>query len=139
MARLLVFLMTERNSPSQVNTMSRRTPQPPRKRPAPPESARISSRSKRIPLRVSITSIGVLRATVWHGWLRGPPPSCVAVAPHPMASLLLIANSSPVSGWVPTIMNPGTSPPEHACDAVGHALRHGLEDQLDGEVARSTG
>ena len=73
--RDLVLLITERNSPSASNTMSRRRPQPPRNRPTPPESARISSRSKRMPLRASSTSIGVLRATVWHGWLRGPAPS----------------------------------------------------------------
>ena len=44
--------------------MSRRTPQPPRKRPAPAESRLISTRSKNIPERASSTSIGVPRTVL---------------------------------------------------------------------------
>ena len=36
---------------------------------------------------------------------------------------------------MPTIMNPGTSPPDEAARAFGHALRQRLVDQLERDDA----
>ena len=49
-----------------------------------------------IPVFVSSTSIGVLRTRLPDRWLSTLLPSCWAVAPQPIASLLLTANSRAV-------------------------------------------
>ena len=67
-----------------------------------------------MPLRASSTSIGVLRTMLSEMWIVASMPSWSGAPPQPTASLLLMAKNSPESGWVPTIMNPGTSPPDDA-------------------------
>ena len=115
--------------------MSRRTPTPPRKRPAPPESVAISTRSKSTAVFVSSTSIGVLRATRLAQVVERV--GAVVAGARPPADRLVVADGVQVAGV-------GMDADDHEAghvaaarggQAAGHPLCERLEDQLQREHA----